>query len=63
MSSIRPMRLNHINVVLQHFQDSVAHFERLYGAEFMVDMPQREMHASSRSAALFSSCSCRTNIF
>jgi catechol 2,3-dioxygenase-like lactoylglutathione lyase family enzyme len=34
-----------MNVVLQDFDASVAHFRALYGAEFMVDIPQRELHA------------------
>ena len=43
--SIRPQRVNHMNAVLQDFDASVAHFEEGYGAEFMVDMPQKEFHA------------------
>ena len=43
--SIRPQRVNHMNAVLQDFDASIAHFEEAYGAEFMVDMPQKEFHA------------------
>ena len=43
--SIRPLRVNHMNAVLQDFDASTAHFARTYGAEFMVDMPQKEFHA------------------
>jgi hypothetical protein len=34
-----------MNVVLQDFDASIAHFRAAYGAEFMVDMPQKELHA------------------
>jgi hypothetical protein len=44
-NSIHPVRLNHLNVVLQNFDASIAHFEKLYGAEFVVDIPRTEMHA------------------
>lgn len=44
-ASIRPVRVNHMNVVLESFEASVAHFERAFGAEFVVDIPQKEMHA------------------
>ncbi len=44
--SIRPVRVNHMNVVLRDHDTSVAHFCERYGAEFMADMPQREFHAS-----------------
>lgn len=37
--------MNHMNLVLQDFDASVAHFKRVYGADFMVDMPQAELHA------------------
>ena len=42
---IRPQRVNHMNVVLQDFDASVAHWRGLFDAEFMADMPQREFHA------------------
>ena len=44
-SSIRPVRVNHLNVVLEDFDASIAHVRNVYGAQFMVDMPQTEMHA------------------
>jgi catechol 2,3-dioxygenase-like lactoylglutathione lyase family enzyme len=43
--SIRPVRVNHMNVVVEDFDASVAHLRELYGAEFMADMPQKEWHA------------------
>lgn len=43
--SIRPVRVNHMNVVLEDFDASVAHLEARYGAEFFMDMPQKEFHA------------------
>jgi catechol 2,3-dioxygenase-like lactoylglutathione lyase family enzyme len=45
MKSIRSTRVNHLNVVLQEFDRSVDHFRELYGAEFLLDIPQREWHA------------------
>jgi hypothetical protein len=45
MTSIRPSLLNHMNVVLEDFQASVAHFQRYYDAEFMVDIPNPETQA------------------
>lgn len=44
--SIRPIRVNHMNVVLRDHDASVAHLSGLFGAEFMADMPQKEFHAS-----------------
>ena len=43
--SIRPVRVNHMNAVLQDFDASVAHLREHYGAEFVVDIPQKEFHA------------------
>lgn len=43
--SIRPVRVNHLNVVVQGYDDSVAHLQKLYGAEYMVDIPQKEWRA------------------
>ena len=45
-SSIRPIRVNHMNVVLRDHDASVAHLEARFGAEFMGDMLQKEFHAS-----------------
>lgn len=44
--TIRPIRVNHMNVVVEDFDTSVAHFRKSYGAEFMLDLPQKEFHAS-----------------
>jgi hypothetical protein len=44
-TSIRAKCVNHMNVVLENFDASVKHFKEVYGAEFVVDIPQREMHA------------------
>ncbi len=44
--SIRPVRVNHMNVVLRDHDASHAHLGECYGAEFMADMPQKEFHAS-----------------
>jgi hypothetical protein len=43
--AIHPQRVNHMNAVLHDFDASVSHFTEFYGAEFMVDMPQKEFHA------------------
>ena len=42
---IRPVRLNHLNLVLQDFDASVGRFQELFGAEFMVDMPNTGFRA------------------
>jgi catechol 2,3-dioxygenase-like lactoylglutathione lyase family enzyme len=34
-----------MNVVLQDFDESVRHLQNMYDAEFVVDIPQTEMHA------------------
>lgn len=44
-ASIRPVRVNHINIVLEEFDRGVAHFRDLYCADFLMDMPQAEWHA------------------
>lgn len=44
-TSIRPVLLNHMNLVLRDFDESVAHFQRCFDAEFMVDIPNPETHA------------------
>jgi hypothetical protein len=44
-TTIRPVRVNHMNVVLENFDASVAHFQKVYGAEFVVDIPHASMHA------------------
>jgi catechol 2,3-dioxygenase-like lactoylglutathione lyase family enzyme len=46
MTTIHPVRINHMNVVLENFEASRKHLQTLYGAEFVVDIPQREMHAA-----------------
>jgi hypothetical protein len=35
-----------MNLVCEGFDRSIEHFKRLYGAEFMVDLPQKEWHAA-----------------
>jgi catechol 2,3-dioxygenase-like lactoylglutathione lyase family enzyme len=44
-TTIRPVRVNHMNVVVEDFDKSMQHVQDLYGAEFVVDLPQKEMHA------------------
>jgi hypothetical protein len=45
MTTIRPIRLNHMNLVLEDYEASVAHMRDLYGAELMVEFPQKEWQA------------------
>ena len=45
MTTITPVRLNHVNLVLEDFDASVAHLTGTYGAEFMADIPNPETHA------------------
>lgn len=42
---ISPLRLNHMNLVVEGFDASVSHFNELYGAEFVTDLPSPEFHA------------------
>ena len=44
-TSVRPVRVNHMNLVVEDFDASVAHFEALYGAHFLADLPSKEWHA------------------
>jgi hypothetical protein len=44
--TIHPTRVNHLNVVLEDFDASIALFEKAYGAEFLSDIPQAEWHAA-----------------
>lgn len=49
--SIEPVRLNHLNVVLEDFDLSVAHFQDGYDAEFILDYPTSVWHAGLVSVA------------
>src|SRR2546425_13030797 len=44
-TSIECVHMNHINAVVEGFDDSVAHFRDLYGAQFVLDLPQPAWHA------------------
>lgn len=44
-TTIRPTRVNHMNVVVQDYDKGVQHFQEMYDAEFIVDIPQKEMRA------------------
>ena len=44
-TAIQPIRLNHMNLVLQDFGESLRHFQGKYDAELLVDMPKPECHA------------------
>jgi catechol 2,3-dioxygenase-like lactoylglutathione lyase family enzyme len=43
--SIHPVRVNHINLVVEDFDASLSHLERLYGGLLLMDLPQAEWHA------------------
>lgn len=45
LTTIRPVCVNHMNVVLENVDASVQHFQKLYGAELVIDIPRPEMHA------------------
>src|SRR5579871_2969374 len=45
MTTIQPVRLNHMNLVLEDYVASVAHLQAVYGAELMVEFPQKEWQA------------------
>lgn len=45
MTAINPVRVNHMNLVLEDFDASVAHFRDFYGADFLADIPQKEWRA------------------
>jgi len=43
--SITCLHMNHINAVVEGFEDSVGHFRDLYRAQLILDMPGHEWHA------------------
>jgi catechol 2,3-dioxygenase-like lactoylglutathione lyase family enzyme len=45
MTPLRCLQMNHINAVVDSFDDSVAHFENVFGAQLLSDMPRDEWHA------------------
>jgi hypothetical protein len=45
MQSIRPVRVNHMNIVWESFDASVEHLTSLYGATIVMDIPPTTMHA------------------
>jgi hypothetical protein len=44
-TTIQPVRLNHMNVVLQDFDETLRHFQGKYDAELVVDVPKAEYRA------------------
>lgn len=44
-TTIEPIRLNHMNLVLQDAEASKAHVQRVYDAELVADIPKPEYHA------------------
>ena len=44
-TSIKPLRMNHLNMVLDDFDSSLAHFRDLYDANLVLDLPHPGFHA------------------
>lgn len=44
-ASIRPRRVSHPNLVLEDFEASLTHFQAVFGAELLLDLPKPEWHA------------------
>jgi hypothetical protein len=44
-TTIHPVRVSHMNVVFENVDKSLKHLQELYGAEFVCDIPQKEVHA------------------
>jgi hypothetical protein len=42
---IRPTAVNHMNVVLEDFEASVAHFHKVYGGVFLHRIPREDFQA------------------
>jgi hypothetical protein len=45
MTPIRCGAMNHVNAVIDDFDETVGLFTELYGAQFLIDMPRDEWHA------------------
>lgn len=43
--SIQCRRASHTNIVIENLDDSIKHFERVFGASFMLDLPGDAWHA------------------
>jgi catechol 2,3-dioxygenase-like lactoylglutathione lyase family enzyme len=43
-TTIRPVRVNHMNIIWEDFDASVAHVQKLYGATIVMDIPPTTMH-------------------
>ena len=44
MSPIRCGAMNHVNAVIDDFDETVGFFTEVYGAQFLIDMPRDEWH-------------------
>jgi hypothetical protein len=44
-TSIQPVRLNHMNIVLQNAEDGLRHMREKFDAELVADVPKAEYHA------------------
>jgi hypothetical protein len=45
MATIRTIRVNHINVVLEDYETMVEHYARVFGGRVVMDLPQATWHA------------------
>ncbi len=45
VTPITCLHMNHLNAVVDGFDDSVGHFRDVYGAQLLLDMPREEWHA------------------
>ncbi len=45
MTPIRCGAMNHVNAVIDDFEQTVDLFTEVYGAQFLIDMPREEWHA------------------
>jgi len=44
-TSIRPVRVNHLNSVMENFDEGVAQLQEMHDADFLVDLPNATFHA------------------
>ncbi len=44
-TTVRPQRMNHMNLILRDFEASVEHFTKAFDAEFLVEIPQNDLRA------------------
>lgn len=45
VTSIKPRRVSHPNVIMEDYDASIAHLQNVYGGKFLLDLPKVEWHA------------------